>query len=112
MFAQSAGQKVPQQKPIKVGVVNKLKFSAGYLYISIKVVNCNCCLNCENNFDLFFFLDEDHNIATVLVIMAGEGIFVINRITLWKRKEKERMGEEKTVSRADFLQDFLLFGKI
>lgn len=75
MFAQSAGQKVPQQKPIKVGVVNKLKFSAGYLYISIKVVNCNCCLNCENNFDLFF-LDEDHNIATVLVIMAGEGIFV------------------------------------
>lgn len=55
MFAQSAGQKVPQQKPIKVGVVNKLKFSAGYLYISIKVVNCNCCLNCENNFDLFFF---------------------------------------------------------
>lgn len=55
MFAQSAGQKVPQQKPIKVGVVNKLKFSTGYLYISIKVVNCNCCLNCENNFDPFFF---------------------------------------------------------
>lgn len=38
---QSAGQKVPQQKSVKVGVVNKLKFSTEYLYISMKAVNCS-----------------------------------------------------------------------